>query len=50
MYILGIDIGGTKCAVVTAECENGNITLLKKEKCSTELNIVPEEMLKKFVV
>jgi glucokinase len=50
VYILGIDIGGTKCAVVTAECKNDNITLLKKEICSTELNIVPEEMLKKLCV
>jgi hypothetical protein len=29
---IGIDIGGTKCAVMTAEYENGNIKLLKKEK------------------
>ena len=27
MYILGFDIGGTKCAVVTAKVEDENITL-----------------------
>lgn len=45
MYILGIDIGGTKCAAVTAEYTDGDITLLKKEKCDTNLEISPEEMI-----
>ena len=49
MYILGIDIGGTKCAVITAEVTQGNITLLKKHKCNTELNIPAEEMIKKLI-
>ncbi|MBQ9913859.1 MAG: ROK family protein [Clostridia bacterium] len=48
MYILGIDIGGTKCAAVTAEYTDGNITLLKKEKCDTDLKISPEEMIKRL--
>ena len=50
MYILGIDIGGTKCAVITAESTDCNITLLKKYKCNTELNIPAEEMIKKLIV
>ena len=33
MYILGFDIGGTKCAVVTALWDGNQIKLLKKEKC-----------------
>ena len=37
MYILGIDIGRTKCAVITAEAAENN-TFLKKYKCDTELN------------
>ena len=41
MYILGIDIGGTKCAAVTAEYTDGDIALLKKEKCDTNLEISP---------
>lgn len=45
MYILGIDIGGTKCAVVTGEWNSEKITLLKKSVCKTELNISAEEML-----
>lgn len=31
MYILGFDIGGTKCAVMTAEWDGKNITLQKKK-------------------
>ena len=27
MYLLGFDIGGTKCAVITAEYENGELSL-----------------------
>ena len=49
MYILGIDIGGTKCAVITAEVTDGNITFLKKEKCATNLKIFPEDMIKKLI-
>ena len=44
MYILGVDIGGTKCAAVTAKYTDGNITLIKKEKCATDLKISPTEM------
>lgn len=49
MYILGLDIGGTKCAAVTAEYVGGSITLLKKERCSTDLKISPEEMIDKIL-
>ncbi len=49
MYILGIDIGGTKCAVITAEYSDGYITLLKKEKCSTDLRISPHKMIERLI-
>ena len=43
--ILGFDIGGTKCAVITANVNDGEIKLLKKEKCATRFDISPEEMI-----
>ena len=49
MYLLGFDIGGTKCAVITAQWENGNIRLLKKERCETDLSVTPREMLAKLI-
>lgn len=49
MYILGFDIGGTKCAVITAQVNEGNITILKKEKCATDLKISPEAMINKLM-
>lgn len=49
MYILGFDIGGTKCAVMTAEVSGENINLLKKDKCATNLKISPEEMIDKLI-
>ena len=50
MYILGFDIGGTKCAVVTANWDGEKITLLKKAKCDTDLTVSAEEMINKLVV
>ncbi len=49
MYILGFDIGGTKCAVITAKWDGANITILQKEKCSTDFSLSPEEMIKKLI-
>lgn len=49
MYILGFDIGGTKCAVITAQWDGANITILKKEKYSTDFSVSPEEMIKKLI-
>ena len=49
MYILGFDIGGTKCAVVTAEWDGEKITLIKKKKCQTDLAVSAEEMLKRLM-
>ena len=47
--VLGFDIGGTKCAVITAETDGDNIRFTGKEKISTELDIAPEEMIKKLI-
>ncbi len=49
MYILGFDIGGTKCAVITALWDGNEISLKKKEKCQTNLDIPPEEMIEKLI-
>lgn len=49
MYILGFDIGGTKCAVITAEAKDGDIKLLKKEKCPTDRSASPEEMIDRLI-
>lgn len=48
MYILGIDIGGTKCAVITAEYSDGNISIIKKERCDTDRKTSAEEMIKRL--
>lgn len=49
MYLLGFDIGGTKCAVVTARWENDEITLLKKDKCDTQRGLAPEKMIERLI-
>ena len=49
MYILGFDIGGTKCAVITADWDGEKITLLKKEKCDTDLTIAPSVMIDRLI-
>lgn len=49
MRILGFDIGGTKCAVITAEWDGKNITVLKKEKCVTEKGVKPELFIAKLI-
>ena len=49
MYILGFDIGGTKCAVSTAIWDGERVTLLKKEKCPTDLSVSPETMIDRLI-
>ena len=49
MYLLGFDIGGTKCAVVTAQWDGHRITMLQKAKCPTDLSIPPEAMIQKLI-
>ena len=50
MYILGFDIGGTKCAVITAQWDGENITILKKEKCDTDHSVSGTQMLEKLII
>ncbi len=49
MRILGFDIGGTKCAVITAEWDGENITLLEKKKCETEKGVAPEKIIERLI-
>lgn len=49
MNLLGFDIGGTKCAVISASYVDGNIELLEKKKIATDLSISPEEMIDKLI-
>ena len=49
MIILGFDIGGTKCAVITAKAQGENITLTDKRKIPTDLGIAPEQMIEKLI-
>ena len=49
MYLLGFDIGGTKCAVISASWENGEITILKKDKCPTDRSISALQMIDRLM-
>lgn len=48
MY-LGFDIGGTKCAVITAKQNGQDIELIDKKKCNTDLFIPPEKMIEQLI-
>ena len=45
MYILGFDIGGTKCAAVSALWDGSELTLLEKVRLDTDTSIPPCEMI-----
>ena len=45
MYLLGFDIGGTKCAVITANYENGELELLARESIPTDRSVGPYVMI-----
>lgn len=47
--LLGFDIGGTKCAVITANVENGGISIIAKEKIPTDLSVSPEIMIWRLI-
>ncbi|MBQ8229053.1 MAG: ROK family protein [Clostridia bacterium] len=50
MLILGFDIGGTKCAVITAKYnQNGEIEIFKKEKLPTDHTISPSDMIERLI-
>lgn len=45
MYLLGFDIGGTKCAVITAKYEGGELELCARESIPTDRGAGPYEMI-----
>lgn len=47
--LLGFDIGGTKCAAITAAYDGKSIQILKKRKIETDLSIAPEEMIDRLI-
>lgn len=47
--ILGFDIGGTKCAVVTANWDGSEISITEKRKIPTDLTVSPGEMIQKLI-
>lgn len=47
--LLGFDIGGTKCAVITARWDGTEIQLVDKVKLKTDLSVSPEEMLDRLI-
>ena len=47
--IVGFDIGGTKCAVITAEMEDGNIKLGERRAIPTDRSISPEAMIARLI-
>ena len=49
MKILGFDIGGTKCAVMTANWDGKEIELLKKDKCQTDHSLTPTQIIDKLI-
>ncbi len=48
MKVIGLDIGGTKCAVTACDTENGKITVLDKTGFKTDTSVSAEDMLKEF--
>ena len=50
MYILGFDIGGTKCAAVTAKWDGEEIKLLKKARIDTDTTVPPLEMIARLML
>ena len=49
MYILGFDIGGTKCAAVTARWDNERVEIIDKVRLDTDTSIPPCEMIGRLI-
>ena len=47
--ILGFDIGGTKCAVITAKINKSEIEITAKEIIPTDLKLKPREMIDRLI-
>ena len=49
MYILGFDIGGTKCAALVAEWDGENVRVLDKVRLKTDTSIPASEMIQRLI-
>lgn len=49
MYILGFDIGGTKCAVITARWDGDTVTIEQKSVCETDKSVPPTEIINRLI-
>ena len=49
MYILGFDIGGTKCAALTADWDGESVRILNKVRLETDTAIPPCEMIERLI-
>ena len=49
MYILGFDIGGTKCAALVAEWDGENVRVLDKVRLKTDTSIPASEMIHRLI-
>ena len=48
MKLLGFDIGGTKCAAITADWENGALSITGRVECPTDHTVSGEEMAERL--
>ena len=49
MYLLGFDIGGTKCAVITARYAGGELAIVGRDSIPTDRSVSPYEMIDRLV-
>ena len=49
MYILGFDIGGTKCAAITAEWDGETVEIKARESIPTDTGVPPCEMISRLI-
>ena len=47
-HVIGIDIGGTKCAVILAKANSEQIEVLEKERFKTEITEEPAKIIEEF--
>lgn len=48
--LMGLDIGGTKCAVCMGRYEGETLHVIKKRSIPTDLSVSPEEMLSRLMI
>mgnify|MGYP002735066506 CR=1 FL=1 len=45
---IGVDIGGTKCAVIVGEYENGSFKIVSRKAFATDTNEDPLQVIERF--